>query len=286
MVSTSSYELLHPYCQVSPTKVSSWLDLANPLAFEALGPNGPSKTKNGVLPVSTELVSNLIDSPYGLFMSAWPIVGDGSVTLCYLQDWTISLVLLRRIFEPIWCHQPDLETAFFDGSRLQVGIMNDVLQGFVDNPPVGTYCMIRHHALMLFEATLWLDPLKRSRWLTLYKAIAEWVKAHWIYRDLKGYLDTMEAEAFSVFTHMKNLTVPQILAALDQPYIEYTLTQYFQAASLAVGVLAVGYEHVQFERQKEWLVSHIIHYHQSPDYLLEAIDRYICHNLIEIDRAW
>jgi hypothetical protein len=58
------------------------------------------------------------------------------------------------------------------GERQWVGIANDVLQLYVPNPPDGTYSMIRHHALMLVAATLWLGRERARRWLDAHSAVA------------------------------------------------------------------------------------------------------------------
>jgi hypothetical protein len=115
------------------------------------------------------------DALGGSLIPAWPIRHeDGSVTIEYVADWGALLAGWRDAACPATSPsaasgQPDvpgldLDALLTSGDRLWVGIANDVLQKFVPDPPEGTYSMVRHHALMLGAATIWLGPERARLW--------------------------------------------------------------------------------------------------------------------------
>jgi hypothetical protein len=101
----------------------------------------------------------------GSLIPAWPIRGeDGSVTIEFVADWGVLLAGWSAAAGPSDDPTLDIEALIGSGERLWVGIANDVLQMYVPDPPAGTYSMVRHHALMLGAATLWLGPDRARQW--------------------------------------------------------------------------------------------------------------------------
>ncbi len=285
---TFHYAGLLPQCQALPDFVESLIERARPLALSAMGARGAQKLGGGPLPVSTILVEDLRKAPYGLFMSAWPQWHGDHVYIYYLQDWTLSIALQHKVFGFAWKAEPALERAFYDRSRLEVGIMNDVLQCFVLDPPAGTYSMIRHHALMLFEATLWLEPEKKTRWVTLYKNIAVRAQETWPRENLQQYLQNRETVAFEIFQERReeSLVPRQLQQLLSNPEVVKPVLDYLEAAAVAVGVLAWGYSRVIPEEQDQWLRQHIWEHHRHSDYQLAAMERFLYYQDIKLHGEW
>jgi hypothetical protein len=101
----------------------------------------------------------------GSLIPAWPIRGeDGSVTIEHVADWGVLLTGWSAAAGESDDPTLDVDALIASGDRLWVGIANDVLQVHVPDPPAGTYSMVRHHALMLGAATLWLGPDRARHW--------------------------------------------------------------------------------------------------------------------------
>jgi hypothetical protein len=101
----------------------------------------------------------------GCLIPAWPIRGeDGSVTIEHVADWGVLLAGWSEAAGTSDDPTLDVDALLGGGERLWVGIANDVLQMYVPDPPAGTYSMVRHHALMLGAATLWLKPERARQW--------------------------------------------------------------------------------------------------------------------------
>lgn len=101
----------------------------------------------------------------GSLIPAWPFrADDGSVTIEFVDDWGVLLAGWRAAVGESTDPTFDLDAFIRSGERLWVGIANAVLQMYVTDPPAGTYTMVRHHALMLGAATLWLGPERARVW--------------------------------------------------------------------------------------------------------------------------
>jgi hypothetical protein len=130
---------------------------ARPMALTALGrPRDP--------PDSLQVVAVEVDPSEargGSLIPAWPVSdAAGRVTIEFVHDWGALMGVWRGLIEPhVW-----VDDLLGSGQRIWVGIANDVLQLFVPDPPPGHYSMVRHHALMLVAATLWLGPEPAQRW--------------------------------------------------------------------------------------------------------------------------
>jgi hypothetical protein len=129
--------------------------------------------------------------------------------------------------------------------------------------------MIRHHALMLFEATLWLDEPDRSVWLGLYDDLVTAIDSSPGGRLDLAELAELEAGAFADFRELAPLsTAPRDAAALlaDTGCLRRVL-EYQRYAAVAIGLLWRGYRAVPAEQQRRWHQEHLSVGYVQPDYL-------------------
>jgi hypothetical protein len=163
----TAYDLIRSSARLDASRASEIVRAAQPHAEGLLRP-----VPEGGLQVSAKLVEPA-EARGGSLIPAWPLHGaEGRVTIEFVADWGAMLAA--------WCASigdaPATTTALVklveSGERQWVGIANDVLQLYVPNPPDGTYSMVRHHALMLVAATLWLGRERARRWLDAHSAVA------------------------------------------------------------------------------------------------------------------
>jgi hypothetical protein len=146
---------------------------ARPMALTALG-------RQRDPPASLDVVAAEVDPAVahgGSLIPAWPVRGAaGRVTIEFVADWGAMLGTWRSLVK-----DQVTDDLLRSGQRIWVGIANDVLQLFVTDPPPGRYSLVRHHALMLVAATLWLGPESAGRWQE-----AHTLAARAFLRGLKG----------------------------------------------------------------------------------------------------
>jgi hypothetical protein len=134
---------------------------AKPFALAALaGLEHPPSA----LQVTTRLVEPRL-ARGGLLVPAWPFrQEDGSVVIEFVADWGVLLAAWRCVVSEPDEARPLIDDLVASGDRLWTGIANDVMQLYVPDPPAETYSMVRHHALMLACATLWLGTERARLW--------------------------------------------------------------------------------------------------------------------------
>ncbi|MGE3269939.1 MAG: hypothetical protein AB7P40_14400 [Chloroflexota bacterium] len=136
--------------------------------IQSARPHAAALLADVAAPVELQVTGRLVspaDATGGSLIPAWPRLNqDGSATIEYVADWGVLLAGWSEAAESSVDSSLDIEAMVTSGDRLWVGIANDVLQMFVPNPPAGTYSMVRHHALMLGAATLWLGPERARLW--------------------------------------------------------------------------------------------------------------------------
>ena len=161
------YDLLGAAARLDEATASEIVLAARPHAEAVLRP----APEDG-LQVSARLVPPA-SARGGSLIPAWPLPGaEGRVTIEFVADWGAMLAA--------WCASvgdageaaAGLVELVRSGERQRVGIANDVLQLYVPDPPAGTYSMVRHHALMLVAATLWLGRERARRWLDGHSVVA------------------------------------------------------------------------------------------------------------------
>ncbi len=125
---------------------------------------------DGALPVRVACVSPAV-ARGGSLIPAWPIrQPDDSVVIEYVADWGVMLAGWLSTVSP--AERPLARRLVERGDRVWIGISNDVVQLFVQDPPVDQYSMVRHHGLMLAAATTWLGPQAVTDWRTVHASAA------------------------------------------------------------------------------------------------------------------
>ena len=155
------YRRLRHAAQLDEDRANEIVRTARPYAAALLEPTVPDA---GALHVTARCIDPAVATG-GSLIPAWPIRReDGSVTIEFVADWGVLLTGWSAATGTSDDPTLDIDALIGNGDRLWVGIANDVLQMYVPDPPAGTYSMVRHHALMLGAATLWLGPDRADRW--------------------------------------------------------------------------------------------------------------------------
>lgn len=269
----SRFDLFHATNTVTSADASAMVARAVPLAHAVLSNRSGNDTLP--MPVRAIVTPDFSMAPYGQFMGAWPIMEDQEVHIFTLPNWGFFLALIEASLSPLE-HVVQLSPIFLNRSRIWIGIMNDVLQCFVNNPPEGTYSMIRHHALMLFAATLWLPEPWRRQWFDLYEAVAEWACRNWtVPGDPADYLYQIESRAFSVFRQLAPISASSARWDWVNDYqceLEAVLT-YIRATCLSVAPLSRIYQSMAASEHMIWLQKMVNEDHAREDFNLEGICR-------------
>lgn len=267
---TAEYMRLRDYARLTERLAA---EIARDARAHALDAMGRGIDPPDSLPVSTRLV-DYARARGGCLLPAWPLRGpDGSVVIEFVEDWGVQLAAWRSILgEPAHDREP-MDALARSGERIRIGISNDVLQLFVEDPPPGTYSMVRHHGLMLAAATIWLGPDRA----------AEWARAH-AYAAI-GYLGSIgdvplweavgqtERQLDRLLSDPRAREAPEgALAWLEsEPSAAATYTRYLGASSLGVAaILAEAPE----SGVAEWLRRLVLSEHPRPDFARGAVERF------------
>ena len=163
-----AYAWLGPTARLDEAAAATIVAAARPHAVAALA----DMATPPALRVAVELVEPATN-PGGSLIPAWPVVQpDGSVLIRFVRDWGVMLAAWRELAVAAGSDPDQLDALVRGGERLWIGIANDVLQMYVPTPPPATYSMVRHHALMLAAATLWLGPERAERWRAAHARVA------------------------------------------------------------------------------------------------------------------
>ncbi|MCC6178963.1 MAG: hypothetical protein IT305_26950 [Chloroflexi bacterium] len=157
----STYRRLQDAARLDEHRANEVVQAARPHAAAALGLDGAAAETLNVVARRVEPS----EARGGSVIPAWPFrADDNAVTIEFVDDWGAMLAAWRVAVGETGGDGLDVDAAIRTGQRVWVGIANDVLQMYVPNPPDGTYSMVRHHALMLGAATLWLGPSRARVW--------------------------------------------------------------------------------------------------------------------------
>lgn len=234
----------------------------------------PSFTAPEDLPVVARCVP-ATDAIGGSLIPAWPIrAEDGSVTIEYVADWGVLLAGWRDAAGPSDDPDLDLDGLLASGDRLWVGIANDVLQKFVPDPPDGTYSMVRHHALMLGAATIWLGPERARLWQR-----AHTVAAHAFLRRLDGgslwgAIGAAEQGLGTLLADPRARSEPEVtLSWLDTNAAAATMYRQFHGAA-SLGIAALLATATAQTDLTGWLLDLVHREHPDPDFNRDRIEAF------------
>lgn len=251
--------------EIARCDAERWIAKAQRACAPLLELPGAPAAAAGVVSVRAPSVAA---GPFGGFMLTWPEFGVDEPVINHLPDGAFFLALLRRAYAPVLAARPYLRFVLQDRSRLELAVTNDVLQVQLvtgESP----YSMIRHHALMLFEATLWLDVESRAAWFELTTAVADHLMSDRSASPSMSELADIEAAGFEGMQRLApdswGDAAAELLAAPDlQPIVTYQLW-----ATAAIGALARSLA-ARSGPEPAWH-EHELAAYQDPDYLSDTI---------------
>jgi hypothetical protein len=205
---------------------------------------------------------------FGNFMLAWLDSASVERHVRHLPDAAFFLKLLERAYAPVLERRPEFAELLADDSRPEMSVTNDVLQIQLRGLEDG-YSMIRHHALMLFIAALWLDEPRRSEWLNLYDELVSSVDEQLGGRPGLEELAEIEAGAFADFVALAPRTLDAISAEelLRSEHELDRILAYQLYAGVAIGLLWREYRTVPASERDAWLREQVSELYRQPDYL-------------------
>lgn len=208
--------------------------------------------------------------PLGAFMICWP---DDSVqpnTIWHLENAAFFIRFLRHCYAPVLDAHRGLGALLAGRTRLEMAVTNDVLQ--VQLPGSWAhYSMIRHHALMLVHALIWLEEPARTAWGDLYRALLEQQMASSGGLPAASKLDDLERAAFDEFT---TIGAQAVLATSDQERdavaTEATAgCRYQLLAAAAIAMLWEEYLRLEPQERVRWQERELAEGYWENDYLVE-----------------
>jgi hypothetical protein len=263
------YATLGAAAQLRQTRADTIVERARPNALAALGRADEPPSTLAVRAVAVEPAENR----GGSLVPAWPHrMDDNSVRIDFVEDWGVMLAAWRSGLDCPERELAEIDDLLRSGDRLEVGIANDVLQLYVQDPPPGTYSMVRHHGLMLAAATTWLGPARTRAWRNAHTCAAAsflrrtdgqplWQAIGSAERGLDGLLGAPDA----------HMPPADAIAWLERDDVARTAyVDYLGAASL--GVAALLDEHAD-EPVDAWVPRLVAFDHARPDFNRAAIER-------------
>lgn len=210
---------------------------------------------------------------FGDFMICWPEHRGDAEAICHIADAGFFLSLLGRAYGPALRpnSNPGLGRVLTGASRSEVAFTNDVLQVQLEEVPSG-YSMIRHHSLMLFYGTLWLDEPERTEWFTLYTAIARAVIAS-TPLPTQDRLDAIERQAFDDFARLAELSIQSPHGLLGDEMTLGPILDYLRFAAVAIAAVEYDYRRTPRGDRDAWHHRHLRLGYQSDDYPMPQLER-------------
>ena len=168
----------------------------------------------------------------------------------------------------------DVEALISNGDRLWVGIANDVLQMFVPDPPPGTYSMVRHHALMLGAATLWLGPDRAGPWERAHGLAARAFLRRLDGRALWDAVGAAERGLATLLADPRGRAEPEaVLSWLDGDRAAASAYRDFHGAA-SLGIAALLATAPERAEQTDWLRDLVHSQHPDPDFNRDRIEAF------------
>jgi hypothetical protein len=252
------YERLGPSVRLEPERAASIVAAALPHAVSALG--GNVKLDVHAAPIGPKQARG------GSLIPAWPHKdASGGVTIDYVDDWGVLLSAWVSSVQP--AEQALALDLVRSGERVWIGIANDVLQVFVQDPPEGTYSMVRHHALMLTAATIWLGSDAVSRWRRAHAGAAQGFLRRHGGEPLWSAIDAAERGLGALLSDPRGRQpAPDALGWLEADSSARTAyLDYLGAASLGVAAALEAMLASSSSRQP-WLGQAVAEWHADPDF--------------------
>ncbi len=250
---------------VSDERSLEWVAKARRLSEPLLELAGSVADPALVSPISVDDTSQWV---FGNFMLTWLDSTPVERHVRHLPDASFFLKLLGRTYAPVLERRPELAELLADDSRPEMSLTNDVLQIQLRGLEDG-YSMIRHHALMLFIAALWLDEPRRSQWLDLYDELVSYVDERPEGRPGLEELVEVEAGAFADFVALAPRTLDAASAEelLKSEHELDRILGYQLYAAVAIGLLWREYRAVPEGGGEAWLREQLSELYRRPDYL-------------------
>jgi hypothetical protein len=258
------YDQLGAARRLSQARADEIVAAARPMALVALGRAGEPPAALNVVASEVEPASNR----GGSLIPAWPQRdADDRVTIEFIDDWGAMLSVWRFLVD-----SAEVDDLLQSGQRLWIGIANDVVQLFVPDPPDGTYSMVRHHALMLVAATVWLGPDATRRWQSAHTLAARQFLRTCVSSGLWAAVESAEAGLSDLLADTRwRQSAGDSITWLERDHAALTAYQaYLGAASLGVAAL--------LDSAPVWTPDHltelILRRHADPDFNREEIERF------------
>ena len=264
----AAFAALRPFCNVDQAYADTMNEYAQPHALSALGTLASAQQVGSLLPVIPQVIP-VEEGKFGQLMPAWPVTDARPVPIYILKNWGLALFLLRAtVGEPAGASAA-VDALFRDHSRIQIGITNDVLQGFVGDPP--RYSFVRHHALMLFLATLWLPEPQRRGWLEIFGYCSRTLDRECrlsAESDPLGWLEAAAAAGARILAEHGPSTRHDegVATFLTNRSLLAEYLPYLGATSLAVAALAHQHDLCPPDERPAWRTRQVTAGHADPDF--------------------
>jgi len=192
----ADYLALRARFAVTRELVQSALSWAQPLAMEALGIHTQRQTLvEGELPAYGVMTTPPTNGGWGELMPVWFKPYERPVPLYCLDNWALFALLYRSAFGP-----QAGASAFTVEDLVRVVIGADLLIPFLPGTDGGGR-FLRHGALPVLLAILWLEPETRAAWLAMHACGAHYFAAENDLdrvENLAEYLERVEQDAWLV----------------------------------------------------------------------------------------
>ena len=192
----ADYLALRARFAVTRELVQSALSWAQPLAMEALGIHTQRQTLvEGELPAYGVMTTPPTNGGWGELMPVWFKPYERPVPLYCLDNWALFALLYRSAF----CPQAGA-SAFTVENLVRVVVGADLLIPFLPGTD-GAGRFLRHGALPVLLAILWLEPETRAAWLAMHAHGADTFALERHLKQVENlgeWLEQIEDEAFLV----------------------------------------------------------------------------------------
>lgn len=234
------YRQRRPRFAVTRDLAKRALARAQPLAMEALGMHTQRQTLvDGELPAYIVMTTPETNGGWGELMPVWFKPYERPVPLYCLDNWTLFALLYQSALG----RDADVSALTIE-NLVQIIVGADLLIPFLPSTD-GTGRFLRHGALPIFLAMLWLEPEVRDAWLTMHEHGArQFVIEHDLGRVANPgeYLERIEQDAWLAAERAAvagEAAVGEFLADTDRAR-QYTLL--FGGLCLGISSLASDFE--------------------------------------------